>query len=138
MLKLFFLVLFAVLNCGFADSYENDLNFFGEDVKEEQTNDEKRVIVPEQFSINLAGYASYWHLDATEIQSMKEKGLGREELIKVILISVKTKKNYEDIIRRRNRGETFDKICKRYKIDYEEIRKEAKAIKKEVAIYGKK
>lgn len=90
----------------------------------------------EAFSRNLANKATYWNLAAEDIQRLRNQGLGYEELIKVVLIARHAGKPIEEIVKRRNRGEQFRKICKRYKVDYEIIRTAAVELQSEVRIYG--
>ncbi|MDD5687628.1 MAG: hypothetical protein PHE88_07345 [Elusimicrobia bacterium] len=112
----------------FNDEYHNEKK---EEVK-------KKPIVIEPFCRNLSQSVTYWQMTPEDIQVLKNKGFGYSELIKIILISKKTEKPLTDVVTRRNRGEDFKKICERYAIDYNEIKKETKRIKLEVIIYEPK
>jgi len=116
------------------NDFENDKRALFSEV--ESTSSEKAIKEIETFSKNLAGAATYWQMSAQDIQVLRNKGLGYEELIKVILISISANKPKEEIVKRRNRGETFKKICKRYELDYKVIGFHAKKILSEVEIYG--
>ncbi|MEW6557921.1 MAG: hypothetical protein AB1349_11335 [Elusimicrobiota bacterium] len=99
---------------------------------------EQKSITIEPFCQNLSQAVTYWQLSAQDLQLLKNKGLGYSEVIKVILIAKKIEKLPDEIVKRRQRGETFKKICERYKIDYNQIKFETKKIKSEVKLYGTK
>jgi len=105
----------------------------------DRTKKEKKPIVIEQFSKNLSQNLTWWQMTPENIQIIKNNGgLGFSELVKVILISKKINKPAEEIVKRRNRGESFLKICDRYKLDYTQIKTETKKILSEVSVYGTK
>jgi len=110
---------------------------FKEAEKKSKEKKPKPVII-EPFCKNLAESATYWQISAENLQIYKNKGLGYTELVKVVLISKKSGKTVDDVIKKRNTEETFKKICQRYNVDYEQIKVETKKIMSEVKIYGKK
>jgi len=118
------------------DEFERDRKVLQSE--DEVHANEKTVKEIEIFSRNLAKAATYWQMNAEDIQMLRNKGLGYEELIKVVLISRNTDKPREEIVKRRSRGETFKKICERYGLDYKVISAQAKKILSEVKIYGTK
>lgn len=138
------LVLFSssFLFAQFPANPNNPFNNFDEDrFKEKEESDKKKKpkpIIVEPFCRNLIEAATYWQMSAESLQIYKNKGLGYSELVKVILISKKAEKSVDDIVKKRNNGETFKKICGRYKVDYEQIKIETKKIMSEVKKYGKK
>lgn len=105
------------------------------ELKERQAKKKKPIYI-EPFCRNLEQAVTYWQMTAEEIQECKNNGFGYNELIKVILISKKAERKLEDVIKRRRRGESFEEISKRYKVDYAEIKKETKQIRSEVKTYG--
>ncbi|MFH1540404.1 MAG: hypothetical protein ABID79_00895 [Elusimicrobiota bacterium] len=134
----------------YIDRFENELKEQQEKYRKNKLTEKKKPIVVEPFCKNLSQNVTWWQLTAEEIQIIKNKGLGFTELIKIILISKKTvqkncfaidkldkstqfeKKLPTEIIRRRNRGETFLKICSRYNLDYNDIKNETKKIMSEI------
>ena len=61
-----------------------------------------------------------------------DKGFGREELIRLILISKKSSKPLEDLIEERQKGARLAKIAKSAGQDNKQIRQEAGSVLKEV------
>jgi len=141
------IILIALLLCltapASADSsrinqFENDLKEQQEDYRKNKKEEKEKPLTVEPFCRNLSTNVTWWQMTGAEIQKIKNNGMGYSELIKVILISKKIEKSPEDIIKRRNRGETFLKISERYGIDYAQIKSETKKIMSEVKIYGTK
>lgn len=139
-----FLSLAAVL-CAEMPNPSDNIKVFEDNIKEqqkeyretkEQRDKKKKPIYIEPFCRNLEQSVTYWQMTAEEIQECKNNGFGYNELIKVILISKKADRKLEDVIKRRRRGESFEEISKRYKVDYAEIKKETKKIRAEVKTYG--
>ena len=114
------------------DRFENDLKQQQEDYRKNKKEEKEKPLIIEPFCENLSQNVTWWHLTAEEIQEIKNNGLGYSELIKIILISKKTEKRPNEIIRKRNRGDTFLKISERYEIDYNQIKDETKKIMSEV------
>ncbi|MBN1384222.1 MAG: hypothetical protein JW983_04985 [Elusimicrobia bacterium] len=118
------------------EDFENKLKEqqkeYRESKKEKNEKEKKKLIYIEPFCRNLAKSVTYWEMTAEEIQECKNNGFGYSEVIKVILISKKADRKLDDIIKRRRSGDSFKKIAERYKVDYEEIKKETKKIRKEV------
>lgn len=61
-----------------------------------------------------------------------EKGMGRMELIRLILISKKSGKLLPDLIRQREKLMRFAKIASEAKVDNGAVKKEAKALLKQI------
>lgn len=70
--------------------------------------------------------------DPDELHSLRRKGYGRVELIKLILIAKKTKQPLNEIVKLRNRKEKIKKIAEKYNLDYKKIYFQAKKIKLEI------
>ena len=122
-----------------ADQFQSDLKTDQQEYRKNKEKEEKKkIIIVEPFCRNLAKSATYWNMSGEDLQKIKNNGLGFSELVKTVLISKKINKPAEDVVKRRLRGETFIKICERYKIDYKEIQSETDKIMSEVKIYGKK
>ncbi|PIU82803.1 MAG: hypothetical protein COS68_07470 [Elusimicrobia bacterium CG06_land_8_20_14_3_00_38_11] len=120
------------------DQFENDLKEQQEEYRDNKKEEKEKPMTIEPFCKNLSQNVTWWQMTAAEIQKIKNNGLGYSELIKVILISKKIEKSSEDIIKRRNRGETFLKISERYGFDYGQIKNETKKIMSEVKTYETK
>lgn len=120
----------------FWNDFEKDKNVFPEE--EPSPAVEKKAPQVETFSKNLAGFATYWNMSPLDIQALRNRGLGFDELIKTVLISKDANKPVEEIVKRRNRGETFKKICGRYGLNYADVSSRAQKISSEVKIYGTK
>ena len=120
------------------DQFENDIKEQQEEYRDNKKEEKEKPMTIEPFCKNLSQNVTWWQMTAAEIQKIKNNGLGYSELIKVILISKKIEKSSEDIIKRRNRGETFLKISERYGFDYGRIKNETKKIMSEVKTYGTK
>jgi len=147
--KIFFILLVA---CAVAaavpafsqDPYWDDFNFnrdaYGRDDARDKDKDKKEQPVKEieTFSRNLSRSVTYWQMTPEDVQALRNKGLGYGELVKVVLISIKSGKPRDEIVKRRNRGESFKKICERFGLDYDAVRADAEKILSEVEIYGKK
>lgn len=88
---------------------------------------EKKVINP---AVNLI--ADYFKLDQKEAQILFEQGYGYGELIRVFLIAREISKPVKEIVKRRDRGETFKKICERFKLDFWEMDQQAEKIREEM------
>ncbi|MFH1258280.1 MAG: hypothetical protein ABII74_00445 [Elusimicrobiota bacterium] len=88
---------------------------------------EKKVVNP---TVNLI--AGYFKLDQKEAQTLFEQGYGYGELIRVFLIARKINKPVKDLVKRRDRGETFKKICERFKLDFWEMDQQAEKIREEI------
>jgi len=114
------------------DKFENELKEQQKEYREGKKEEKEKPLTIEPFCRNLSVNVTWWQTTPMEIQKIKNNGLGYSELIKIILISKKIEKSPEDIIKRRNRGETFLKISERYGFDYERIKYETKKIIKEV------
>ena len=120
------------------NQFENNLKEQQEDYRKDKKEEKEKPLTIEPFCRNLSQNVTWWQMTAAEIQKIKNNGLGYSELIKVILISKKIEKSPDEIIKKRNRGDTFLKISERYKLDYDQIRSETKKIMSEVKIYGTK
>ncbi|MFH0947432.1 MAG: hypothetical protein V1833_00320 [Elusimicrobiota bacterium] len=118
------------------DRFENDLKEQQEEYRKSKKEEKEKLLTIEPFCKNLSQNVTWWHITAEEIQKIKNNGLGYSELIKVILISKKTEKAPDEIIKRRNRGDTFLKISERYNLDYSQIKNETKKIMSEVQIHN--
>lgn len=132
---------FAVTLCAEMPISSKNINIFDDTLKDyqktkKQQKNKKKIIYIEPFCRNLARKVTYWEMTAQDLQILKNKGLGYSELVKVILMSKETTRTPAEIVKRRQRGESFKKICKRYEIDYVKIRKKTKEIMSEVKIYG--
>lgn len=114
------------------DQFENNLKEQQKEYRENKKEEKEKLIIVEPFCRNLAQNVTWWQMTAEELQKIKNNGLGYSELVKVILIAKKIDKSPDEIVKRRQRGESFQKISERYKIDYTSIKEEAKKIRKEV------
>ncbi len=114
------------------DKFENELKEQQKEYREGKKEEKEKPLTIEPFCRNLSINVTWWQMTAAEIQKIKNNGLGYSELIKVILISKKIEKSAEEIIKKRERGDTFLKISERYGFDYGQIKNETKKIMKEV------
>ena len=114
------------------DRFENDLKEQQTEYRENKKEEKEKPLTIEPFCRNLSQNVTWWQMTPEEIQKIKNNGLGYNELIKVILISKKIEKPPDEIIKKRNHGETFLKISERYKFDYSQIKNETKKIMSEV------
>ena len=69
--------------------------------------------------------------DSTLMNAM-ERGFGRSELIRLILISKKSGKSLPDLLQEREKGTSLKKISESAKLDNKALRKEALAMLKEL------
>ncbi|HAX61585.1 MAG TPA: hypothetical protein DCX95_03360 [Elusimicrobia bacterium] len=120
------------------NQFENELKEQQEDYRKDKKEEKEKLLTIEPFCRNLSTNVTWWQMTAEEIQKIKNNGLGYSELIKVILISKKIEKSPDDIIKKRNRGDTFLKISERYGFDYDRIKNETKKIMSEVKTYETK
>lgn len=120
------------------DKFENDLKEQQKEYRENKKEEKEKPPTIEPFCRNLSQNVTWWQMTAEEIQKIKNNGLGYSELIKIILISKKIEKSPDEIIKKRNRGDTFLKISERYKLDYGQIKNETKKIMSEVKTYETK
>jgi len=120
------------------DKFENELKEQQKEYREGKKEEKEKPLTIEPFCRNLSQNVTWWQMTAEEIQKIKNNGLGHSELIKVILISKKIEKSPDEIVKKRNRGDTFLKISERYGLDYGQIKNETKKIMAEVKTYGTK
>ncbi len=120
------------------DDFYLDRDSYGREEAREKEKKEQPPKDIEQFSKNLSASVTYWQMSPGDVQALRNKGLGYAELVRVVLISVKSGKSRDEIAKRRNRGESFKKICDRFGLDYAGIKSESEKILSEVEIYGKK
>ncbi len=88
---------------------------------------EKKVINP---TVSLI--SDYFKMENEKAQNLFEQGYGYGELIRIFLIVQKINKPVKEIAKRRDRGETFKKICERFKLDFWGIDQEAEKIREEI------
>ncbi len=73
-----------------------------------------------------------FQLKLEDMEKLWAKGYGRNELIKLILISAHTNKELKEVQRKRERGVKFSRIAEEYKLDYPALLEEAKAVRREI------
>ena len=70
--------------------------------------------------------------DEKEIQRLHRLGYGRNELIKLILISSEANKNLRDIVKLRAKAKKLASICDSFKLDYGKILSRTADIRKKI------
>ena len=80
----------------------------------------------------IKSIAERFNRDEGELYSLQEKGYGRFELIRLLLIALKAEKPFVQIIETRDKNIKISTIAKKYNLDYAAVYKEACEIKSEL------
>lgn len=85
---------------------------------------------PDRF---LMATAEYFNLaDTGELVKLRNRGYGRNEMIKMLAVSRDSKQDLKDIVKLRDKFTTLAKISEKYGVDYEKMLSEAAAARKEI------
>jgi hypothetical protein len=85
---------------------------------------------PDRF---LLATAEYFQLaDSGELVKLRNRGYGRNELIKLLLLSRDSKQELKDIVKLRDKFTTLAKISEKYQVDYDKMLDNAAAARKEI------
>lgn len=96
-------------------AYRSDRN------KREQPGDPFIKLIAARFGHDEAELMKLWH-----------KGYGRNELIKLLVISAKSGVPFKEIVRSRDKNVKLSKICEINRINYKDVLKEAAAARKDL------
>jgi hypothetical protein len=76
--------------------------------------------------------SKYFNQKDEDLQKLWSRGYGRNELIKLLLITKKSGKDLKESVRQRDKDTKLSRISEQYKIDYHQILTEAVTIRKEI------
>lgn len=76
--------------------------------------------------------SKYFNQKDEDLQKLWNRGYGRNELIKLLLITRKAGKELKETVRQRDKDTKLSKISEQYKIDYNQILAEASGVRKEI------
>jgi len=91
----------------------------------------QRIIVKSSDTF-ITKIAEKFDYDEEKLQKLFHNGYGRNELIKLILITEESAKPFNDILKLREKPMPLRKIARKYEIDYRFIYDEAKKIELEL------
>lgn len=76
--------------------------------------------------------ARHFKTDEDELNKLWNRGYGRNELIKLLLISQKSGQELKEIIKQRDKKTRLSKLSEKYNLNYNEILDEQNALRKEL------
>ncbi|MFH1369160.1 MAG: hypothetical protein ABII64_08545 [Elusimicrobiota bacterium] len=88
-----------------------------------------RTAVPDKF---IRAAAIHFGISETDLAKLWYRGYGRNELIKVILISRDAKQELKDVVKLRDKNMKYAKIAEKYTLDYYKFTADAESARKEI------
>ena len=76
--------------------------------------------------------AARFGADAAELEKLWRRGYGRNELIKLLVISLKSKTPLNDLVKDREKKARLSELCGKYGLSYRDLLAEAASIRKEI------
>ena len=76
--------------------------------------------------------SEHFNMEERELERFWKRGYGRNELIKLLLISKKGKKDFTKIVKQREKNIKLSRMAEKYKVDYEQVLEEAAKIREEI------
>jgi hypothetical protein len=96
------------------------------------TEKEKKNKKPKPPDPYVAAIAKRFDLNKLELTKLSFRGYGRNELIKLSLISRQSGKPLKDLVRLRDKDTKFSDMAKQFKLDYPAIMTETVKVRKEL------
>lgn len=84
---------------------------------------------PDKF---IRSAALYFGISETELVKLWNKGYGRNELIKLVLMSRESKQELPEIVKLREKNMRYVKIAEKYTVDYPKFSSEAETARKDI------
>lgn len=117
------IIFLAALNC-FAQ-IQIGVEYVPSSAIEEPKKEEEKKMKKDVFVDELA---KYFNVDAEKLHNLRNKGYGRFELTRLLLISSKTAVEFDEVIKKRA-NKRIAEIAKDCEIDYSQLYDEARCIK---------
>lgn len=76
--------------------------------------------------------ALHFGMSETELVKLWNRGYGRNELIKLVLLSRESKQELSAIAKVRDKNTKFAKIAEKYNVDYAKLTNDAAALRKDI------
>lgn len=94
----------------------------------ERRHKKKKIIKkPDNY---IKAISKYFGMNVKDIAKLNYRGYGRNELIKLILISNYSNMDFNTIIRFRDKNLKLSRLCEKYRVDYKKILKDAEITRK--------
>ncbi len=121
---------FLLISCLFAPASRADTGLYSFP----KIEDEKISIQADKKPVNpfVSALSKKLNIPEKTLTDEFKQGAGRGEMIRIILMSKKSDKTIEDLVKERQKGTWFSKMAKELKLDNRALRKEALAILKEL------
>ena len=89
----------------------------------------EKSLTPDMF---LRVSALHFGMSETELVKLWNRGYGRNELIKLVLLSRESKQELSAIAKVRDKNTKFAKIAEKYNVDYAKLTNDAAALRKDI------
>lgn len=76
--------------------------------------------------------AKYFKMNEDNLARLWRRGYGRNELIKLILISQRGGQEFKKLIKQRDKNIKLSRMAEKYKVDYTQILEDASRVRKEI------
>lgn len=93
---------------------------------------QKKERMPRPPDIYVQKIAQYFNVKEEEVARLWNRGYGRNELIKLLLIMQKSRQKLRDLARMRDKHEKLSKIAAKYDLDYDALLGEAIAVRETI------
>ena len=80
----------------------------------------------------IAALAQHFKCDRNELMKLWYRGYGRNELIKLLLISGRSGKDLKELVKQRDKGEKLSGLAKKYAVDWDQVVAETQVLRKEI------
>jgi hypothetical protein len=90
---------------------------------------EKKPRLPDPY---VKAIAAHFDQKIEDIHGLFLRGYGRNELIKMLIISQRSGATFKDLVKQRDKGKRLSQLAEKYKLDYYAVLDEATTVRAEI------